>query len=445
MVDFPAPLKGRDLAAVHLQGHVVQGLGAVGIGEIDIFHLEVALHLLRPVTARRFQLAFRIDDVEVAFGIDEGVVQVVENPLEGGNRCRHVGEEHNVVHDLTDRHAGIAAEDEIGGEDDNQDRAGLTHEAFQRVEPEGGAPDAELVAVVALLEFRLLPELDLLAVEGLDDVHALEDVHDAAAPALVEATHVLAGALELLPLHRGDPEVNRDDGQRRQAYVHIGRENEDERQDGAHDHGQEVDEEVLDGAGNAAGTLVDARLEHTGRIVAPGEEGHAVLEDPLHDAQGQPLGDVDPEFLAEDALPERNASPEHFLPKQDDTDDGQYLRRFRPGEVGRAHEGVDGIHRAVQHDGVHLRQQGAEKGERQGGKQQEAVRLHIGNDSLEQLGERHSAGIFNRHKDNKSVENADTQRTISQSTTPTETETFSECLVPYWGISKDRSQASTTS
>ena len=209
--------------------------------------------------------------------------------------------------------------------------------------------------------------------------------------------------------------------------------------------GQQVDEEVLDGAGDAAGALVDARLEHPGRIVAPGEEGHPVLEDPLHDAQGQPLGDVDPEFLAEDALPERNASPEHFLPKQDDTDDGQYLRRFRPGEVGRAHEGVDGIHRAVQHDGVHLRQQGAEEGQRQGGEQQEAVRLHIGNDSLEQLGERHSAGIFNRHKDNKSVENADTQRTISQSTTPTETETFSECLVPYWGISRDRSQASTTS
>ena len=240
--------EGCNLAAVHLQGHVVQGLGAVGIGEIDIFHLEVALHLLGPVTARGLQLAFRIDDVEVAFGIDEGVVQVIEDPLERSDRGRHVGEEHNVVHDLTDRHAGIAAEDEIGGEDDNQDRAGLTHEAFQRVEPEGGAPDAELVAVVTLLEFRLLPELDLLAVEGLDDVHALEDVHDAAAPALVEAAHVLAGALQLLSLHRGNPEVDRDDGQGRQAYVHIGRENEDERQDGAHDHGQQVDEEVLDGA-----------------------------------------------------------------------------------------------------------------------------------------------------------------------------------------------------
>ncbi len=386
--------KRRDLAAVHLEGDVVQGLGAVGIGEIDVLHLEVALHLLRPIAARGLQLAFRIDDVEVAFGIDEGVVQVVEDALEGGDRGRHVGEQHDMVHDLTDRHPGIAAEDEVGGQDDDQDRAGLAHEAFQRVEPEGGAPDAELVAVVALLELRLLPELDLLAVEGLHDIHALEDVHDAAAPALVEAAHVLAGALQLLPLQGGDPEIDGDDGQRRQAHVHIGRENEDERQDGAHDHRQQVDEEVLDRAGDAAGALVDARLEHAGGIVAPGEESHPVLEDPLHHAQGQPLRDVDPELLAEDALSEGDARPEDFLAEQDDADDGEYLRRLRPREIGRAHQGVDGVHRAVQHDGVHLRQQGAEEGQRQRGEQQEAVRLHIGNDSLEQLGEGHGAGSF---------------------------------------------------
>ena len=328
------PDEGRDLAAVHLEGHVVQGLGAVGIGEIDVLHLEVALHLLRPVSARGLQLAFRIDDVKIAFGIDEGVVQVVEDPLEGGDRRRHVGEQHDVVHDLTDRHPGIAAEDQVGSEDDDQDRAGLADEALQRIEPEGGAPDAELVAVVAFLELRLLPKLDFLPVEGLDDVHALEDVHDAAAPPFVEAAHVLAGALQLLPLQGGDPEVDGDDGQGCQSHVHIGREDEDERQNGAHDHRQQVDEEVLDGAGNAAGALVDARLEHAGRVVAPGEESHPVLEDPLHHAQGQPLRDVDPELFAEYALPEGDARPEDFLPEQDDADDGQDLHRLRPREVG---------------------------------------------------------------------------------------------------------------
>ena len=198
-------------------------------------------------------------------------------------------------------------------------------------------------------------------------------------------------ALQLLALQGGDPEVDGDDGQGRQAHVHVGREDEDERQDGAHDHRQEVDEEVLDGAGDAAGALVDARLEHAGGVVTPGEEGHPILEDPLHDAQGQPLGDVDPELLPEDALAEGNGRPEDFLAEQHDTDNGQDLRGFRPGEISRSHQGVDGVHGTVQHDGVHLCEQGTDQGQRQGSEKEEAVRLHIGNDSLEQLGEGHRA------------------------------------------------------
>ena len=43
-------------------------------------------------------------------------------------------------------------------------------------------------------------------------------------------------------------------------------------------------------------------------------------------------------------------------------------------------------------------------------------------------------GLFNR-----------VQRTNCQRTTPTETETLRECLVPHWGISRTMSEASTTS
>ena len=122
--------QGCNLAAFHLQGDVVQRLGAIGIGEIDPLHLEVAFHLLRPVAARGLHLVLRVDDVEIAFGINQGVVQVVEDALERRDRGCHVGEQHDVVHDLTDRHPRIAAQDEVGGQDDDQDRSGLAHEAF---------------------------------------------------------------------------------------------------------------------------------------------------------------------------------------------------------------------------------------------------------------------------------------------------------------------------
>ena len=105
-----------------------------------------------------------------------------------------------MVHNLTDGHPGIARKHQVGSEDDDQDRPRLADETFQRVEAERSPPNAQLVPVVALLKFRLLPELDFLAVEGLHHVHALEDAHDAAAAPLVEPAHILAGALQPLAL-----------------------------------------------------------------------------------------------------------------------------------------------------------------------------------------------------------------------------------------------------
>ena len=60
-------------------------------------------------------------------------------------------------------------------------------------------------------------------------------------------------------------------------------------------------------------------------------------------------------------------------------------------------------------------------------------------------GECHEAMPSIECKDGISFENIDNQRTNSQRTTPVLTLTFSECFVPYWGISSDKSQASTTS
>ena len=128
--------EGGDLAAFDLQRNIMKRLGPVRIREVHAFHLEIPMHLFRPVIARRFQLGISIDYVEIPFRIDQGIIQVIEYALERGDRCRHVGEQHDVVHDLTDGHPGIADEDQIRGKDDDQDRSGLAYETFQRVESE---------------------------------------------------------------------------------------------------------------------------------------------------------------------------------------------------------------------------------------------------------------------------------------------------------------------
>ena len=111
-------------------------LGPVRIREVHAFHLEIPMHLFRPVIARRFQFSVCIYDVEVSFRIHQSIIQVIEYALERGDRSRHVGKQHDVVHDLTDGHPGITDEDQIRCEDDYQDRSGLADETFQRIESE---------------------------------------------------------------------------------------------------------------------------------------------------------------------------------------------------------------------------------------------------------------------------------------------------------------------
>ena len=155
----------------------MEGFGAVGVGEIDATYFELAFHLVGTISARRLFLIFGIEDVEEAFGIDEGIVEGVEDELQLGNGGCDVGEEHDVVHDLTDAHAWIFDEDEVGGEDDDEHSADLLHEALHTVETEGGLADEHLIVGELRLDVPLLLALDVLAIEGLDDVHALDDAH----------------------------------------------------------------------------------------------------------------------------------------------------------------------------------------------------------------------------------------------------------------------------
>ena len=152
-------------------------LGAVGVGEIDATNLEIASYLCGTVVARWLCLVFGIEDVEESLCIDEGIVEGVEDELQLGDGGCDVGEEHDVVHDLTDGHARIFDEDEVGGEDDDEHSADLLDEALHAVETEGGLAHKHLIVGELRLDVPLLLALDVLAIEGLDDVHALDDAH----------------------------------------------------------------------------------------------------------------------------------------------------------------------------------------------------------------------------------------------------------------------------
>ena len=95
-----------------------------------------------------------------------------------------------MVHDLSYRHPGISCEHQVRSQDDDQDGARLADKTLEGIVAETCLTDLHLVAVEACLELCLPVHLDLLAVEGLDDIHALEDIHDAPAAFLVEASHV---------------------------------------------------------------------------------------------------------------------------------------------------------------------------------------------------------------------------------------------------------------
>ena len=100
--------EGGDLPAIHFQGDVVESLRPVRIGEVHALHLEVADHLFRTVSSGRFHLLVSVHDVEITLSVDNRVVEVVEDPLQLADRGGDIGEEHDVVHDLSDRHSGIS-------------------------------------------------------------------------------------------------------------------------------------------------------------------------------------------------------------------------------------------------------------------------------------------------------------------------------------------------
>ncbi len=331
------------------------------------------MNLLRPVAAAGLHLRLRIQDVEEAFRIDERVVHIVKNALELCDGGDDVGEKHHVVHDLTDGHARVLDEHQIGREDDHQHRTHLLDEALEAIVVEAHAARLHLVGRHLVLDFQLFVRLNLFPVEALDDIDGVDDVLDALALAFQVRAHFPPPSLQALGLPVGNPEIHRDDPQGHQPHIDIGREHEDEGQQGAGEQRQQVDEEILHRARKAAHALVDTGLDLSGSVFRRVEERHLESEHLLDDRLRQVPRNKDAHPLSEVILRKGDERRQDFLAKQDYRNDNQDFRSLSPGKV-RADERIDGVHRPVQHNGVHLRHQGPHQRKDEGDDDQPAVR-----------------------------------------------------------------------
>ena len=172
---------------------------------------KFAVDLLGFVAARRLHFFFRVEDAEEALGVNQGVVHVVEDALQLRDGGDDIAEQHHVVHDLTDGHARIAFQHKVGGEDDDQHRAHLFHEALHAVVVKRYLTGFHLVFSDLILYVKLFLAFNLFAVEALDDVDGVDDVFDALALGLEVRAHLTAPAFQTAGLAVGNPEIDGND------------------------------------------------------------------------------------------------------------------------------------------------------------------------------------------------------------------------------------------
>ena len=94
--------------------------------------------------------------------------------------------------------------------------------------------------------------------------------------------------------------------------------------------------------------------------------------------------DEDAHPFAVVVLGESDKGREDFLAQQDRGNDYEYSRRLAPAEL-RPDQGVDCVHRPVQHDGVDLLRHGSYQGKDEGDEHQQAVWPHERSDVAEKL------------------------------------------------------------
>ena len=255
--------KSRNLPIGNGEADIGEGFRSVAIGEVDILHDEVTTHRLGSEAAGIFYLVICLEDAKEAFCVDKGIVQVVIDAVKLADGCTDIGEEHHMIHNLTNGHARIVDEYEIGGQNDDEHGAYLLQEALQSVEHKALAACTELLTCQAVLNGCLTVGLYLLTIERLDDGDALDDVQNALTDGLMAGEDAATTAFHTFRLNIRHPEVKRYDTQGYQSNIDISDEHEYKGQHGTGEEGQYFDEEVVDRIAETHDSTVYARLKLT--------------------------------------------------------------------------------------------------------------------------------------------------------------------------------------
>ena len=102
----------------------------------------------------------------------------------------------------------------------------------------------------------------------------------------------------------------------------------------------------------------------------------AERQDAVDDAQRQVTAHINAQLLPEIALEERDEGRYDLLAQKHGANNDQYLYSFAPLEVHSLYQGIDGINCLVEHNGIHLRHQRTDEGQRDSSHNQHPIRLH---------------------------------------------------------------------
>src|SRR5690606_3383352 len=119
-------------------------------------HFNVAHQVFRDIGTAGLTLILRFHDLEKGFRVDQGIVDLIVDPVELADGGGHIAEEHNMEHDGPYGHGSV--EHKIGGQDDDHYHPDLFQHGFHTVEHKTQMPGLHLVLGHI--------ELDLLVLGG---------------------------------------------------------------------------------------------------------------------------------------------------------------------------------------------------------------------------------------------------------------------------------------